>query len=351
MKQITDNDIANYFGAEVEEVINKSSIQNKTNIFNTIKEAFNTKKNIQERIKSLFSDLVNLSKKDVHILIVGASGSGKSETINALLKDANIHNQKAISRKGSDSVTMNIETFKIGNCSIYDSPGLGDNLKLENQHIFKIKEKLKEVTDNGQQLIDLVVVILNASNLRNLKSEYEIINEILVPNLENHQKLIIALNKTDLFDDGDNWDKKRNKPTQLLRQDIEIEINKLKNKIKDSTGIDVNPIYYSAGRKDRNKKPWNLIRLYEEMNKNIAVEKKISLGIQINTKDNFENSENFEEVKKNIEIDVQTSLEKSIREKMRQKNKDKEEESDKESEGWLSKIIAAFTGVVSLFSW
>ena len=36
---------------------------------------------------------------------------------------------------------------------------------------------------------------------------------------------------------------------------------------------------------------------------------------------------------------------------MRQKNKDKEEESDKESEGWLSKIIAAFTGVVSLFSW
>ena len=58
---------------------------------------------------------------------------------------------------------MNIETFKIGNCSIYDSPGLGDNLKLENQHIFKIKEKLKEVTDNGQQLIDLVVVILNAS--------------------------------------------------------------------------------------------------------------------------------------------------------------------------------------------
>ena len=338
MEQLNDNN-CNHLNSKIDYSI--------SDIF---KDPFSQQKKL---IESLFKkSLMFLSQKEVHILIVGASGSGKSETINALLKDANIKDQKAISKSGSASVTMDIETFKVGSCILYDSPGLGDNLKLENEHISKIKNKLLEIDSNNQQLIDLVVVILNASNLRNLKSEYQIINDILLPNLKNKEKLIIAINKIDLYDDGYDWDKEKNQPTTQMRQEIEKDIQKLKNKIKDSTGFDVTPIYFSAGRRDRNQKPWNLIKLYSEMNKNVSNEKKISLNSQVNSKkENFENSDNFEKEKKIIKQDLQLYMEDSIRKKL---NTPKIEigKDEKESEGWLSKIVIGFlSGIFSIFSW
>lgn len=346
MKQVTNEDMKTYFGEEIEEFKKLDSGQ-KTNFFTSFSDSFYKKKNVLNAIKTVSKEIKSLSKKEVNILIVGASGSGKSETINALLKEANIENQKALSKSGGNSVTMDIESFKIGNCTIYDSPGLGDNLKKEDAHISKLVDKLKAFDKHGNELIDLVILVLNASNFRNLKSEYQLINDILIPNMKNNQNLIIAINKVDQFDDGDYWNKQKNEPEEQLLLDLKVEIENLKSKIKDSTGVEIEPIYYSAGRKERNKKPWNLIKLYDEMNTKVSVEKKMSLASEINdNKDNFKNTKNYEHIKKKIKDDIENTVTDKIKTKVEEKtNLEKEDEPT----GWLTKIIGVFLASASWF--
>ncbi len=318
-------------------------------------------------IKSAFKALNILKNKNINILIVGASGSGKSETINALLKDAKITDQTAIAKSGSDSVTMDIKKFKIGTCTVYDSPGLGDLEAKDAAHVKKIKSLLFEVDKNGNLVIDLVIVILNGSNLRDKAVWQKLINEVLIPTMQNPEDLIIAINKIDLFDDGDYWDKRNNKPTKKLREYIELEIeNSIKQQIKVATNIEVEPIYYSAGRKERNKKPWNLVALYEQMNEKAPKEKKISLARNISDeKENYENGDNvdekFQEIKENLvetvleDIDLPSDNNQESKESYilsnqlnnNVKSKKKKKKKKKESSGWLGSLIS---GAISFFT-
>ncbi len=318
--ELTDADIAKAFGVEsTSEKIDKSR---KDNFFKPFKEMFGKLGNTAKKdVLSAFLPLRLLATKKVNILIVGASGAGKSETINALLKDAKITDQQAIAKKGSDSVTTDITSFTIGTCTVHDSPGLGDLSNKDVIHIQKIQDKILELDKDGNRLIDLIIVVLNGVNLRDRMTWQKLINEILIPNMEDPNNLIVAINKVDQYDDGDNWDKKNNKPTQELRQDIENEIKTVQKHIKLATKLDIKPIYYSAGRKERRKKPWNLIALYNEMNQKAPDKKKFSLATNINTnKDNFSNGDNVDKVIKDIKDDISKDMEKGILEEITKSN-------------------------------
>lgn len=56
---------------------------------------------------------------------------------------------------------MDIKKFELSNIVLYDSPGLGDSKEADLKHAKNITAKLYEKDDNGNMLIDLVLVILD----------------------------------------------------------------------------------------------------------------------------------------------------------------------------------------------
>ncbi|MCW7552297.1 ATPase, T2SS/T4P/T4SS family [Endozoicomonas gorgoniicola] len=66
-------------------------------------------------------NLAKLKETKVNILITGATGSGKSSTINALF-----NTDKARVGQSADPETMDITRYEMNNIVIFDTPGLGD---------------------------------------------------------------------------------------------------------------------------------------------------------------------------------------------------------------------------------
>ena len=103
--------------------------------------------------------LAKLKETRVNILITGATGCGKSSTINALF-----NTEKAKVGQGVDPETMEIAKYELNNIVLFDSPGLGDGKEADLRHAKGITSKLYEKDKNGNLLIDLVLVILEGSS-------------------------------------------------------------------------------------------------------------------------------------------------------------------------------------------
>jgi uncharacterized protein len=203
-------------------------------------------------------NLAKLKGTKVNILITGATGCGKSSTINALFGS-----DKAKVGQGVAPETMDIKKFELNNIVLYDSPGLGDGKEADLRHAENIVDKLYEKDTQGNLLIDLVLVILEGSS-RDLGTSFQLINEVIIPNLgEDNQRLLVAINQADVAMKGRYWNHKENKPEPELIKFLEEKVDSTSKRIKEATDIDVQPIYYSAGYKDGNKaqNPYNLSKL------------------------------------------------------------------------------------------
>lgn len=216
--------------------------------------------NLDESTKQkVFSNLMRLKKEKVNLLITGATGSGKSSTINALF-DMEV----AKVGVGVDPETMHIEKYELDNLILWDSPGLGDGKEKDRVHAQGIINKLTENDIEGNALIDLVLVIVDGSS-RDLGTSYELINQVIIPNLgENpHQRILIAINQADVAMKGRHWDYERNRPEPTLVSFLEEKVSSVQRRVKEATGVDVSPIYYVAGYKEKDEIqiPWNLSKL------------------------------------------------------------------------------------------
>ena len=115
--------------------------------------------NIPEQEKNkLLKNLFQLKSKKINLMITGATGCGKSSTINALFDT-----EVAKVGVGVDPETMDISKYELDNLILWDSPGLGDGKEADNRHAKNIIKKLAEVDENGDALIDLVLVTLDGS--------------------------------------------------------------------------------------------------------------------------------------------------------------------------------------------
>lgn len=208
----------------------------------------------------LMKNYLRLKNQKVNLMITGATGCGKSSTINALFNTA-----VAKVGTGVDPETMDIEKYEFENLTLWDTPGLGDGKEADNRHAKNIIKKLNEQDKDGSLLIDLVLVILDGST-RDLGTSYELINNVIIPNLgeDKTNRILVAINQADVAMKGRYWDDKKNSPEPQLEKFLEEKVQSVKKRIKEGTGVDVTPIYYSAGFKEEGmpqNRPYNLSKL------------------------------------------------------------------------------------------
>ena len=238
----------------------------------------NTKLSDGDKIKVL-QNLGDLKAEKVHVLITGATGCGKSSTINALFD-----REMAKVGQSSNPETMSIERYDFNNVVLFDSPGLGDGIDADFKHAKNIINKLIETKSNGDLLIDLVLVILDGSS-RDLGTSYQLINEVIIPNLgEDKSRLLIAINQADVAMKGRYWNHEKNEPESQLIQFLDEKVESTKARIYEATKVKVEPIYYAAGYKDGDEQqyPWNLIKLLAYILRHTKEEKRIIFQDKIN---------------------------------------------------------------------
>ena len=207
----------------------------------------------------LKKNFLHLKEQKLNLMITGATGAGKSSTINALFN-------MEVAKVGvtSDPETMEITNYTLGNLVLWDTPGLGDGKEADAKHTKNIINKLLEKDEKGNLLIDLVLVILDGSS-RDLGTSYELINNVIIPNLgEDKNRVLIAINQADIAMKGRYWNHEENKPEPELVEFLDEKVKSVHERIKEGTGLDITPIYYSAGFKEEGgsqEKPYNLSKL------------------------------------------------------------------------------------------
>ena len=252
------------------------------NIFEAMEEDINSSRIDEQTKKKLFQNLFNLKQQKVNLMITGATGCGKSSTINAMF-----NTEVAKVGIGVDPETMDIQKYELDNLILWDSPGLGDGKEKDIQHSKGIIKKLNELDEKGNPLIDLILVILDGGS-RDLGTSYELINQVIIPNIGDNAKdrVLIAINQADVAMKGRYWDYENNKPEPKLIEFLEGKVKSVKGRVKEATRVDVDPIYYSAGYKDgdEEQKPWNLSKLLYFIVKNTPSEKRLSYVNNISDK-------------------------------------------------------------------
>lgn len=233
---------------------------NKDSIFDDMERDIQRSSLSEADKNKMLKNILHLREQEVNIMITGATGCGKSSTINALF-DSDV----AKVGVGVDPETMDIEKYTLKNLILWDSPGLGDGKEADNRHAKNIIKKLNELDKNGNALIDLVLVILDGST-RDLGTSYELINNVIIPNLgpNKSERILVAINQCDVAMKGKHWNHEENKPDHVLEKFLGDKVQSVRRRIMEGTGVDVEPIYYSAGYKESEEdkqNPYNLSKL------------------------------------------------------------------------------------------
>ncbi len=63
-------------------------------------------------------------------------------------------------------------------------------------------------------------------------------------------RVLVAINQADMAMKGKNWDYENNRPNEKLQAFLEEKVQSVKRRVKEATGVDIEPIYYSAGYKE-----------------------------------------------------------------------------------------------------
>lgn len=247
-------------------------------IFKELEKNIGELEGIQESDRIIMlRNLQAMKEKKINVMITGATGCGKSSTINALF-----NTEKAKVGVGVDPETMSIEKYELDNLILWDSPGLGDGKEKDNQHSKNIIDLLYKKDDDGNALIDLVLVILEGGS-RDLGTSYELINQVIIPALGDSAKdrILVAINQCDMAMKGRYFNYEENKPEPKLVEFLEDKVRSVKARIKEATGVDIEPIYYSAGFKEEGmpqQRPYNLSKLLYFIVKHTPEEKRVHIA-------------------------------------------------------------------------
>lgn len=244
----------------------------------------------------------------LNVMFVGATGSGKSSTINALFDM-----EKAKVGTGVNPETDSFESYELGNLVVWDTPGLGDSPEKDRKIIKLIGEKLKEKTSDGTALIDMVIVVIDASQ-KDLGTVYQCINRALIPSIGEgaDKRIILALNQCDMAMKGTHWINELNCPDDILRDFLERKADAVMERVKESTGIIFRPVCYCAGYKEADgeqRKPYNLAKLLYSISMSTPKEKRLVFVETINPdQENWQTDDGLEDYKGEFQRDFWESV-------------------------------------------
>jgi uncharacterized protein len=178
------------------------------------------------------------------VLVVGATGTGKSSTINAIFG-------KPLAKVGDgvDPQTQKVSAYKPHEYfRIHDSAGLGDGLTADISHEKNIAHTLnKECYVDGKKYgyIDLVLVILDGGS-RDLGTAFNLLETVVLQSIASN-RVIVAINQADMAMKGRNWNTETHQPDAILLNFLEEQAGSVQKRIKESTGLNIQkPVYYSA---------------------------------------------------------------------------------------------------------
>lgn len=284
-------------------------MKNERTMFDNLAEEINEMSDISEDAKKkLLANILKAKNEPVNLLITGSTGCGKSSTINAMF-----NMEVAKVGVGVDPETMSIQEYHLGNLRIYDSPGLGDGKERDIAHSKKIIDLLYSKDSNGNALIDMVLVIVDGST-RDLGTTYELIENVIAPALgeERNSRLIIAINQADVAMKGKHWDSENCCPDKVLINFLNDKVRSIKERIRNNTGINVDPIFYSAGYKEEGVEqspPYNLSKLMMYIIKALPPKKRLVIAENANReKEMWTKSDQLEDYQEEIKKSLVESV-------------------------------------------
>ena len=282
---------------------------NEKTMFEKLAEEINAMNDIPDDVKGkLLANIMKAKNEPVNLLITGPTGCGKSSTINAMF-----NMEVAKVGVGVDPETMEIKDYQLGNLKIYDSPGLGDGKERDIAHAKKITELLHRKDSYGNALIDLVLVIVDGST-RDLGTTYELIENVIIPSLgeERHKRLLIAINQADVAMKGKHWDFVNCCPDKILTDFLNDKVRSIRERILANTGVQVDPIFYSAGYKEEGEAqtpPYNLSKLMLYILRAIPPKKRLVVVEQSNrNQDMWRKSDELEDYQREIKKSLSESV-------------------------------------------
>ena len=220
------------------------------NVFKELSDVVTKDDTLSEESKAqVLRNITKMQDQKINLMITGATGCGKSSTINALF-NANV----AKVGQGVDPQTMDIAKFDLDNLTLWDSPGLGDGKEQDIKHSKAIISKLNEKDANGDALIDLVLVILDGST-RDYGTSFHLIEEVIIPAIGKDAKnrVLIAINQADMAMKGRGWDEAKNAPTPKLAEFLDEKARSIHKRIMENNFNSAQslyslpqPVYYSA---------------------------------------------------------------------------------------------------------
>ena len=267
----------------------------------------------EEEKQKILKSILESKEQKVNVLITGATGCGKSSTINALFGT-----EKAKVGTTSNPETQAIDCYELSpNFTLWDSPGLGDGVEKDRQHAKGITKLLTEKDENGSLKIDAVLVILDGGS-RDLGTSYQLINEVIAPCLheDDHNRLIIGINQADMAMKGKHWDSEKHRPDETLQRFLKEKETSVSDRIFDGTGITVKPVSYSAGYMEEGQQepPYNLSKLLLYIMNSIPAEKRLNVAAQINEdKTMWQSDDELEDYRNKINHSVGEGIVKSFK--------------------------------------
>ncbi|WP_143144777.1 hypothetical protein [Moritella viscosa] len=180
--------------------------------------------------QQLLSATNALDTYPIDLLIVGATGSGKSTTIAALMPKGK---RKQSNKRSLLPDIHPMEHYQVHpRLRIWDSMGPGDSPKRDELHEQDINRLLQQSYPYQRKhyaFIDMVLLIIDGSS-RDIGTAIRLINNALLPNIP-IERIVIAINQADRAMKGLHWNTLTKTPCTPLKHYLALQSQSIQQRL------------------------------------------------------------------------------------------------------------------------